>query len=44
MYTIVTGKSEFGKSAVAHGMYAGRGNGFITTAHTFQDCLGAQRQ
>jgi RHS repeat-associated protein len=35
----VTDPATFGSIAVAHGINAGRGQGFITTEATFQDCL-----
>ena len=38
----VTNAATFGGIAVAHGIYAGRGPGFVTTEQTFQNCLGSQ--
>jgi RHS repeat-associated protein len=40
----VTDPAKFGQIAVGKGIYAGRGNGFITTEQTFAQCLGAQSQ
>lgn len=38
----VTNAATFGGIAVHHGIYAGRGNAFISREQNFQDCLGAQ--
>lgn len=40
----VADAAAFGKIAVAHGIYAGRGQGFIKRERTFQDCLASQKQ
>jgi hypothetical protein len=40
----VTDPATFGKIAVAHGIYAGRGHAFLNREKTFQDCLTVQNQ
>lgn len=38
-FTNVSDPAKFGSIAVQRGIYAGRGQGFITTEASFQDCL-----